>query len=163
MYSLSKSNCSGLHGTSCHIIALPPGPPADSPLLRVKGRAHSGRTGPAGAPVPLPSRGLTLAPASRPLPAFMNAQACFSGPAPFARKLPQNAGSQTFHTILLDLDKQVGLKTFACWQVTLLLSRRPLASLSSIQLFSLQSWVFISSSQVWNVSLITGESNYHSF
>lgn len=110
----------------------------------------------------IPSMGHTLAPATRPL-LCTNAQVCFSGPVPFTRKLPQSAGLQTFNTILLDLDKQI-------WVANLcLLAGRPpplpppTSHSQFFTAFSTSRLGFISSSQVWNVSLITGESNYHSF
>lgn len=110
----------------------------------------------------LPSTGLSLALAARPL-LLTSAQVCFSGPVPFTRKLPQSAGLQTFNTILLDLDKQI-------WVANLpLLAGHPpplpppTSDSQFFTAFSTSRLGFISSSLGWNVSLITGESNYHSF
>lgn len=159
MYSLSNSNWDGLCGKPCHIIAVPPGPPVAPPLLRVKARAHSGCPGPACAPLPLyPLQGSAWL-----LPLLTSARVCFSGPVPFTRKLPQSAGLQTFNIILLDLDKQI-------WVANLpLLAGHPpplpppTRDSQFFTAFSTSRLGFISSSQGWNVSLITGESNYHSF
>lgn len=121
--------------------------------------------------ISLPLSPCILAPVLR-LPAAPRTSRCTSVGSFPPGKVPQRAGLQGFNTLTLVWiwTSRSGLKKLRRLEGSPLVLRSaippvlpPTSTPQFLTHFFPSMWIFISSPHLWKVSLITGESNYHSF